>query len=854
MADQIQRAEIAQHSAINWNSTSGAVIGSAATSGEGDGIYKWGGVVDDVTKWWEKKNQEAVQEGYVDEMNNEAHRGTFFTNKGYNEGRALYATTMQQSAITSKAAELNRLAATGEITEEERDAQVKALARDQQNYTLDKLTGKQREVAMDGLINTTAINAKNYVSEKERAAWLVADNTSIAVVNNQIEQLSSIVDTKDFAEALPLIFEQGRQATYAAWDKIPDGYKQARVKAEVTAVATLTNILGKLDPTNQDHILRGKLVAESAKNMQGMSQEGRDTIDKVMEKFNGQVQDFNSLTSSIEINALEEADSAGQVVTYEQITQARDANMQRVMQGHLSMAQGKANDEKLSSLMKKRYGDDLREEQRKAKEAIENPDPFRALGEYAVITDSSIEQAETKQAQEMDKRRQVQNGLQGDNAKIGMAVISDGQAHGNNKAIELGAKRMGNVIAPMFTMTKEELSAQDNANNNSTFQSWMNKYQHSITTNNYGMQQALLAAIPQEYRQALTTMATQGNPMLADTRTAIPEIVRTKSNLDVVNNSPAHKNFKFTTGFTNSTFFGSTGVEAKLGYAPSTKNQLINESRLQAWRDMHAQQFTGAALTDQGMVGDMIRQNYAIKTPIGGFPSVPAFHQNINNRGDVNAQIPAALYEMARVMVKENNGNFRIEDTNFIITGTEVQIQLRDKDGNAYNGSSKVFTTDQVRARIDQESAKRAKPYQKPIANPQAPSAAPMGKAAQDKWKAYFNKQHSAPKAPVRASGSRVAQQANNAPAPQRAPSVPTVQQARNNVVPQNVQQQRDEGRKGILQSEINNERKALAQAKLQLTTAKLSKNSKETAKWQRAIDDRNTNLNALNNELGRMK
>ena len=186
MADQIQRAEIAQHSAINWNSTSGAVIGSAATSGEGDGIYKWGGVVDDVTKWWEKKNQEAVQEGYVDEMNNEAHRGTFFTNKGYNEGRALYATTMQQSAITAKAAELNRLAATGEITEEERDAQVKALARDQQNYTLDKLTGKQREVAMDGLINTTAINAKNYVSEKERAAWLVADNTSIAVLNNQI--------------------------------------------------------------------------------------------------------------------------------------------------------------------------------------------------------------------------------------------------------------------------------------------------------------------------------------------------------------------------------------------------------------------------------------------------------------------------------------------------------------------------------------------------------------------------------------------------------------------------------------------------------------------------------------------
>ena len=259
-------------------------------------------------------------------------------------------------------------------------------------------------------------------------------------------------------------------------------------------------------------------------------------------------------------------------------------------------------------------------------------------------------------------------------------------------------------------------------------------------------------------------------------------------------------------------------------------------------------------MTDKGMMAEMINKQYAIKLRNGAFPSVPPFHAAINRKGNVDAQIPDALYSLAQDMVKENNGNFRVEDTNFIISGSEVQIQLRDKDGNSYNGASKVFTTDQVRARIDQSAANRAKTYQRPVANPQAPSAAPMGKAAQDKWKAYFNKQHSAPKAPVRASGSRVAQQVNNAPAPQRAPSVPTVQQARNNVVPQNVQQHRDEGRKGILQSEINNERKALAQAKLQLTTAKLSKNSKETAKWQRAIDDRNANLNALNNELGRMK
>ena len=856
MADQIQRADIAQHSDFNWNPTSGAVIGSAATSGQGDGIYKWGGVLDDITKWWAKENQAGIQEGYVDEMNAEADRSSWFNRKGYHEGRALYSTTQQQAAIAAAASELNRKAAMGEITEQERDEQVKALARDQQNYTLDNLEGKSKEIAMDGLINTTALNAKNYVAEKERAAWITADNTSIAVVNNHIEQMSAIVDTKDFQDALPLLFEQGRQATYAAWDKIPDGYKQARDKAEVTAIATVQNLLGKLDPTNADHILRGKMVAEAAKGMQGMSQEGRNTIDKVMEKFNTDVQDFNSLNFNVEVNALEEAYASGAIVTHDQIAQLRNRNMQHVMSGHKSFAQGKADDEKLSNLSKTIFGDERRAAEKAAKDAMENPDPFVPLGQYAAASDQSIDKAETKQAQELDKRRQVQNGMQGDNAKIGMAVISDGQMYNNDSAIALGAKRIGSVVAPLFTMTKDELASQDNASSNSTFQAWMNKYQHSVTTNNYGMQQALLQAIPKDYQEALITMATQGNPMLGDTRTAIPEIVRTRTNLEALKNSPAHRDFKFTQGFTDSTFFGSTGAEATLGSAPSTKNQLVNESFLQGHRDQNAKDLRYAALTDKGMVGELIRLNLAVKLPNGGFPSVPAFHQNINSRGNVNAQIPAALYSLAQDMVKENNGNFRIEDTNFIISGTEVQIQLRDKDGNAFGGSSKVFTTDQVRARIDQSNAAKAKTYQRPVANPQAASAAPMGKQAQAQWKAYFNKPQPAPKAPVRASGTRAATQANQTPAPTRnAPQRPvTAQESRNAAVPQTVQQSRDQGRKGILQQELANEKRAQAQAKLGMANAKLSKNAKDLAVYERAVADRQLNINALSNELSRMK
>ena len=856
MADQIQRAEIAQHSDIAWNPTSGAVIGSAATSGEGDGIYKWGGVIDDITKWWEKQNQAGIQDGYVDEMNGEADRSSWFNRKGYREGRALYVTTQQQAAIAATASELNRKAAMGEITEQERDEQVKALARDQQNYTLDMLEGKSKEVAMEGLINTTALNAKNFVAEKERAAWITADNTSIAVVNNHIEQMSAIVDTKDFQDALPLLFEQGRQATYAAWDKIPDGYKQARDKSEVTAIATVQNLLGKLDPTNADHILRGKMVAEAAKSMQGMSQEGRNTIDKVMEKFNTDIQDFNSLNFNIEVNALEEAYAAGQVVTPDQIGALRNRNMQQVMSGHKSFAQGKADDEKLSNLTKTIFGDERRAAEAAAKAAAEDVNPFIDAQAYAAATNTSIDKSVTKQAQEIDKRRQLQNGLQGDPAKIAMAVISDGQMYSNYEAVALGAKRLGHVIAPMFSMTKDELAAQDNASNNSVFQAWMKKYQHSVQTNNYDMQQSMLQAIPQDYREAVITMATQGNPMLSDTRTAIPEIVRTKGNLDVVNKSEAHRNFKFSDGFMDSTFFGSTGAEATLGSAPSTKNQEVNASRFAAWRNMNASHFTGAALTDQGMIGDMMRQNYAIKMRNGGFPSTPAFHQNINSKSNVNAQIPDALYSLAQDMVKENNGNFRIEDTNFIISGTEVQIQLRDKDGNAFGGSSKVFTTDQVRARIDQTNAAKAKTYQRPVANPQAASAAPMGKQAQDQWKAYFNKPQPAPKAPVRASGTRAATQANQTPAPTRnAPQRPvTAQESRNAVVPQTVQQSRDQGRKGILQQELANEKRAQAQAKLGMANAKLSKNAKDLAAYERVVADRQLNINALSNELSRMK
>ena len=59
--------------------------------------------------------------------------------------------------------------------------------------------------------------------------------------------------------------------------------------------------------------------------------------------------------------------------------------------------------------------------------------------------------------------------------------------------------------------------------------------------------------------------------------------------------------------------------------------------------------------------------------------------------------------------------------------------------------------------------------------------------------------------------------------------------------------------------SELTNEKKALAQARLALTNGKLIRNQADARKQQsmsslqRAVDDRQQNIQALQNELARM-
>ena len=69
----------------------------------------------------------------------------------------------------------------------------------------------------------------------------------------------------------------------------------------------------------------------------------------------------------------------------------------------------------------------------------------------------------------------------------------------------------------------------------------------------------------------------------------------------------------------------------------------------------------------------------------------------------------------------------------------------------------------------------------------------------------------------------------------------------------------RDQGRREILMSELTNEKKALAQARLALVNGKLIRNQVDARKQQsmnslqRAVDDRQQNIQALQNELARM-
>lgn len=72
-------------------------------------------------------------------------------------------------------------------------------------------------------------------------------------------------------------------------------------------------------------------------------------------------------------------------------------------------------------------------------------------------------------------------------------------------------------------------------------------------------------------------------------------------------------------------------------------------------------------------------------------------------------------------------------------------------------------------------------------------------------------------------------------------------------------QSHRDQGRRDILSTELSNEKKALAQARLALSNGRLIRTDNDPrqqqnlASLQRAVDDRMQNVQALQNELSRM-
>ena len=103
----------------------------------------------------------------------------------------------------------------------------------------------------------------------------------------------------------------------------------------------------------------------------------------------------------------------------------------------------------------------------------------------------------------------------------------------------------------------------------------------------------------------------------------------------------------------------------------------------------------------------------------------------------------------------------------------------------------------------------------------------------------------------------------NNRPAVAAAPPatrpVSTAPVVANNTPSTPAQSHRDQGRREILMAELTNEKKALAQARLALVNGKLIRNQADARKQQsmsslqRAVDDRQQNIQALQNELARM-
>ena len=121
------------------------------------------------------------------------------------------------------------------------------------------------------------------------------------------------------------------------------------------------------------------------------------------------------------------------------------------------------------------------------------------------------------------------------------------------------------------------------------------------------------------------------------------------------------------------------------------------------------------------------------------------------------------------------------------------------------------------------------------------------------------NNQAAAPAVQQAASppSSRPSRPINTAAAVPTRPAVMPV--AANTAPVPPAQSNRDQGRREILMSELGNEKKALAQARLALTNGRLIRNQNDARKQQsmtslqRAVEDRQQNIQALQNELARM-
>ena len=822
-------------------------------------------------RWLAQNNQWAVNDGYMDAVNGTIQEAPWYQRQGYKNGVNQHTYEQKRLGFVNQAHGLSKLNAIGQITDEEYEEQIRAGARELSDYAVNNLQGEARAQAQNNVLTAYTLAAKNRSETLEKQSYINASETSITAAATASDQLVTAQSVETFAQAMPTILSEVRNASWTAQMNTPDGYKNADKEASMAVASTVRTYLQTLNPANPADVQKAQLLSVYVANTDNMTPEVRNQTLDHLEKTFDKVRDVNAFNDELSNTQVDLNISAGLLENVpEGYFDSRIAEIKKnVYSGMVDPAHGRSQINKLEA--QKRAYEAVVEKRlsKEDKQLLLTGDPEQISAANGITYDKAVK----AQADELEVKITQSSG--GDSFAAASTMMQYGVDKRNNELVDRGVKRLAGVFGSLLHATPEELANSDKRTS-TAFQSYTRTMVQAAQQNNRGALDVLEKALPEEYRVAYRQLARNQPHILSDMRQAIPALNRERERLERIDKNPAAQNIVFKgTEFDSSLMNSDTG-RANFGYAASEAIRGQMAGNLTSAYRQNVLAFDN--VYDNATAKDaMYRAGYALQAKNGMFPSNPDFKENFFQQAGISNSHTQALEEtvwkLGEQVAKENNT--KVDNNIFVISNDRLSVTVHD---DKRGSNMRTFTIGEVAdaykrfnigktvtsARPNEAGSIGAYNPSSPYQTPKAPSG---GRGDMATWAAYQQMQRSggssgspqnAPKAaPKQTSKSAqkgavsrslgLAQAANQSPAPANTQGVQTQ-------VSQSQQQNRDTGRKAIIQQELTNERKAQAQARLSLSMAKSAKNSANIAKYQRAVDDREQNIRALTNELSRMK